>query len=117
MSKYTFMAFIQHIASAGSPEKLAGRAAFSSVGVDMVFAGGAVVVGVTGGAVGAGGVTGLNVQCLWGLGLLETLAGVVMVVDGHGGGEDGRSSLVESSKSPKTWEFLGFNMLVGESYS
>ena len=53
MSKYAFMAFIQRMALAGPPEKLAGRAAFSSVGIDMGFAGGVVVVGVTGGAVGA----------------------------------------------------------------
>ena len=108
ISKYTFMAFIHRMVSAGSPKKSAGRAAFSSVGIDM---GVAVVAGV------AGGTMGLNVRCLWGLGLLKVLAGVVMVVNGRGGGEDGCSSSLESSKSPKACGFLVFDMLVGKSCS
>ena len=108
ISKYTFMAFIHRMVATGSPEKSAGRAAFSSVGVDM---GVAVVAGI------AGGTVGLNVRCLWGLGLLEVLAGVAMVVNGRSGGEDGCSSSLESSKSLKACGFLGFDMLVGKSCS
>ena len=116
MSKYALMTFIHHMASAGSPEKSVGSAAFNSVGVDIVFVG-AVGPGVAGVTVGAGGVTRLKVQCLWGLGLLEIAAGVVMVVEGHSGGKDGVSSSLESSKSLKAWGFLGFDMLVGKSCS
>ena len=56
MWKYALMAFIQHKASAGSPEKLAGRAALSSrVVVDMDVANGVEGVAVVFG--GAGGKT------------------------------------------------------------
>ena len=54
MWKYALMAFIQHIALAGSPEKLAGSAALSSgMVVDMGVAGGVKGVAVVFG--GAGG--------------------------------------------------------------
>ena len=56
MWKYVLMAFIQHMASAGSPEKSAGRATLSSgVAVDMSVADGVEGVAVVFG--GAGGKT------------------------------------------------------------
>ena len=60
------MTFIQHMASAGSPEKSAGRATLSSgVAVDMGVADSVKgVVVVLGGA-------GEKTRCQWGLGLLE----------------------------------------------
>ena len=62
MWKYALMAFIQHMASAGSPEKSAGSAALcSGVVVDM---------GVTDGVEGVTGGLGGNARCRWGLGLL-----------------------------------------------
>ena len=104
------MAFIQHMASAGSLEKSAGRAALSSgVAVDM---------GVTDGVEGVTGGFGGNAHCRWGLGLLEGAVGfqgdteVTVEVEGCGGGEeDLSSSLLELSKSLKAPELRGDNML------
>ena len=114
------MTFIQHMASAGSPEKSAGRAALSSgVAVDMGVAdsvkGVAVVLGVA----------GEKTRCQWGLGLLEGaeamgLQGDVeatVEVEGCGGGEGDISSLLELSKSPKAPELQGDDMLGGKSCS
>ena len=92
MWKYALMAFIQRMASAGSPEKLAGSAALSSrVAVDM-----AVTDGVKGVIGGLGG----NAHCRWGLGLLEGVGAmgfqgntvVTVDVEGRGGGEGDLSS-------------------------
>ena len=65
MRKYALMAFIQHMALAGSPEKSAGSAALSSgVVVDMGVVDGvkgvAVVFGVTGGKTVVGGAWGCS---------------------------------------------------------
>ena len=105
MWKYALMAFIQHMALAGSPEKSAGRAALSpGVAVDMGMVDG--VEGVTGGLGG-------KACCRWGLGLLEGVGPVgfqgdtvvTVEVEGHGGGEgDLSSSSLELSKSPKAPE-------------
>ena len=110
MWKYALMAFIQHMASAGSSEKSAGRAALSS--------GVVVDIGVVSGVEGAMGGLGGKARCRWGLGLLEEAVGfqgdtVVMAeVDGCGGGEgDLSSSSLESSKSPKALELQGVDML------
>ena len=100
MWKYVLMAFIQRMASAGSPEKLAGRAALSS---RMV-----VDIGVVDDVEGTTGGLGGKAHCQWGLGLLEGAVGfqgdavVTVEVDGCGGGEgDLSSSSLELSKSPK----------------
>ena len=105
MWKYVLMAFIQRMASASSPEKLAGWAALSSgVAVDM---------GVTNGVEGVvGGLRG-KAHCWWGLGVLEGVGAVgfqgdtAVTVEGEGGGGgkgDLSSSLLELSKSPKALE-------------
>ena len=103
------------MASAGSPEKSAGRAALiSGVAVDM-----GVVDGVKGVTGGFGGKT----RCRWGLGLLKEAVGfqvdtVVMVeVDGCEDGEGGLSSSLESSKSPKAPGLQGVDMFGGRSCS
>ena len=116
MWKYALMAFIQRMASAGSPEKSAGRAALSSgVVVDM-----GVVSGVEGVTGGLGG----KARCRWGLGLLDGAVGfqgdtVVMAeVNGCGGGEgDLSSSSLESSKSPKAPGLRGVDMFGDRSCS
>ena len=117
MWTYALMAFIQRMASVGSPEKSAGRAALSSgVVVDM----GVVddVEGVTGGLGG-------KARCRWGLGLLVGVGAmgfqgdtvVTVEVEGRGGGEGVlSSSSLELSKSPKAPELRGDDML-GESCS
>ena len=107
MWKYVPMAFIQRMASAGSPEKSAGRAALSSrMVVDM-----GVVDGVEGITGGLGG----KARCRWGLGLLEGAVGfqgdTVVTVDCGGGEGDLSSSSLELSKSPKALEFRGDDML------
>ena len=108
------MAFIQRMASAGSPEKSAGRAALSSgTVVDM-----GVVDGVEGVTGGLGGKT----RCRWGLGMLvgggvlgsqrDTV--VTADVEGCGGSEGvSSSSLLELSKSPKALELRGDDMVGG----
>ena len=106
------MAFIQHMASAGSPEKLAGSAALSSgVVVDM---------GVTDGVEGVIGGLGGNAHCRGGLGLLRGVGAmgfqgdtvVTVEVEGRGGGEGVLfSSSLELSKSPKAPELRGDDML------
>ena len=118
MWKYALMAFIQHMTSAGSPEKLAGRATLSSgVAEDM---------GVTDGVEGVTGGFGGTTRCRWGLGLFEGVEPVgfqgdtvvTVEVEGRGGGEgDLSSSLLELSKSPKALELRGDDMLGGESCS
>ena len=105
MWKYALMAFIQRMASAGSPEKSAGRAALSSgMVVDM-----GVVDGVEGVTGGLGGKT----RCRWGLGVLvgggvlgsQRDTAVTADVEGCGGGERvSSSSSLELSKSPKAPE-------------
>ena len=110
MWKYALMAFIQRMASAGSPEKSAGRAALSSgMVVDM-----GVVDGVEGVTGGLGG----KARYRWGLGLLEGAVGfqedtvVTVEVDGCGDGEgDLSSSSLELSKSPKAPGLRGVDML------
>ena len=90
MWKYALMAFIQRMASAGSPEKSAGRAALSS---GMV-----VDLGVVDDVKGATGGLGGKARCRWGLGLLEGAVRfqgdtvVTVEVDGCGGGEGDLSS-------------------------
>ena len=89
------MALIHRTASAGSPEKSAGRAPLSSVVlVDMG------VTGVTGGAGGVrdclGGAGG-TALCLGGLGVWGVDGEGAMV---KGSGEEGRSSLSLGSHSP-----------------
>ena len=105
MWKYALMAFIQRMASAGSPEKSAGRAALSSgIVVDM-----GVVDGVKGVTGGLGG----KARCRWGLGMLagggvlgsQRDTAVTADVKGCGGGEEVlSSSSLELSKSPKAPE-------------
>ena len=98
------------MASAGSPEKSAGRAALSSgVAVDM---------GVTDGIEGVTGGFGGKARCWWDLGLLEGAVGfqgdteVTVEVEGHGGGKgDLSSSSLELSKSLKALELHGDDML------
>ena len=112
MWKYALMAFIQRMASAGSPEKSAGSATLSSrVVVDM---------GVTDGVEGVTGGLGVNARCQWGLGLLKGIGAmgfqgdtvVTVEVVGRGGGEGDLSSLsLELSKSPKALELRGDDML------
>ena len=112
MRKYALMAFIQRIVSAGSPKKLAGRAALSSgVAVDIGVTDG--VEGVTGGLAG-------KACCRWGLGLLQDVGAVgfqgdtavTVEVEGHGGGKgDLSSSSLDLSKSPKALELRGDDML------
>ena len=101
MRKYALMAFIQHMALAGSPEKSAGRAALSSgMAVDM-----GAVDGVEGVAGGLGG----KACCRWGLGLLEGVGPVgfqgdtvvTVEVEGRGGGEGDLSSLSLVIKKPE----------------
>ena len=114
MWKYALMAFIQHMALAGSPEKSAGRAALSSgVVVDM-----GVVDGVEGITGGFGGKT----RCWWGLGWLVGGGGlgsqrdtvVTADIKGCGGGEGVSTSLsLELSKSPKAPELRGDDMVGG----
>ena len=89
------MALIHRAASAGSPEKSAGRVALSSVAlVDMG------VTGVTGGAGGVRGClggAGGTALCLGGLGVWGVDGEGAMV---KGSGEDGRSSSSLGSRSP-----------------
>ena len=118
MWKYALMAFIQRMASAGSPEKSAGRATLSSgMVVDM-----GVVDGVEGVTGGLGGKT----RCRCGLGVFvgggvlgsqrDTV--VTADVEGCGGGEGGlTSSSLESSKSPKAPGLRGVDMFGGGSCS
>ena len=106
------------MASAGSPEKSAGSAAFNlGVVEDMGVAVG--VEGVAGIFGGAGG----NTCCRWGLGLLEGVevvefqgdAGFTVEVEGRGGGAGDLSSSLELSKSLKAPELQEDDMLGGES--
>ena len=114
IKKYALIAFIQCMSSVGSLEKSTGSAALSSgVVVDMGVAVG--VKGVTGTFGGAGGKT----HCQCGFGLLEDVGAVgfqgdaegAVEVEGHGGGKDDLSSLLELSKSPKALELRGDDML------
>ena len=105
MWKYALMAFIQRMASAGSPEKSAGRATLSS-GVVVDRGGADNVKGVTGGFGG-------KARCRWGLGLLRAVGAmgfqgdtvVTVEVKGRGGGKGVlSSSSLELSKSLKALE-------------
>ena len=108
MWKYALIAFIHRMASVGSPEKSAGRAALSS---GMVVDMGVVdnIEGVTGGLGG-------KAHCWWGLGLFGGVGAmgfqgdtmVTVEVEGRGGGEGVlSSSSLELSKSPKAPELRG----------
>ena len=105
MWKYALMAFIQHMASAGSPEKSAGRAALSS--------GVVVDIGVVNGVEGVTGGLGGRTRCRRGLGVFvgggvlgsQRDTAVIADVEGCGGGKRvSSSSSLELSKSPKAPE-------------
>ena len=106
------MAFIQRMASAGSPEKSAGSAALSSgmVVVDM-----GVVDGVKGVTGGLGGKTRLGLGVLAGGGILGSQRDTVVTADVEGWGGEGfsTSSSLELSKSPKAPELRGDDMVGG----
>ena len=106
------MAFIQRMASAGSPEKSAGRAALSSgMAVDM-----GVVDGVEGVTGGLGGKTRLGLGLFVGGGGLGSQRDTVVTADveGCGGGEGvSTSSSLKLSKSPKAPELRGDDMMGG----
>ena len=89
------MALIHRTASAGSPEKSAGRAALSSVVlVDMGVTG---AMGGAGGARGCLGGAGGTALCLGGLGVWGVDGEGAMV---KGSGKEGCSSLSLGSRSP-----------------